>query len=126
MIAPITIIDTSIWIDHLGSRQDRVAELLRQRRVLFHPMILGEIALGSIRERALVLAELRVLPCAPIVAHDDVMAMIEAFGLSNSGIGFVDAHLLAAVRLVPEGVILTRDKHLRRVAERLGIAADAD
>jgi predicted nucleic acid-binding protein len=39
------------------------------------------------------------------------------------GIEYVDAHLLAAVRLTAGAALWTRDKRLLGVAQRLGLAA---
>jgi hypothetical protein len=39
------------------------------------------------------------------------------------GIGYIDAHLLAAVRLTPGTLLWTRDKRLLEVATKLGVAA---
>jgi predicted nucleic acid-binding protein len=42
--------------------------------------------------------------------------------LFGSGIGYVDAHLLAAVRLTAGAALWTRDRRLGRAADRLGLA----
>ena len=47
---------------------------------------------------------------------------IEQNGLAGQGIGHVDVHLLAAVRLGDGTILWTRDKRLRAIAERLGLA----
>jgi hypothetical protein len=39
------------------------------------------------------------------------------------GIGYIDAHLLAAVRLMPGSLVWTRDKRLFEAASSLGLAA---
>jgi predicted nucleic acid-binding protein len=44
----------------------------------------------------------------------------ELFGL---GIGYVDAHLLVAVRLTLGASLWTRDKRLLAVADHLGLAS---
>ena len=51
---------------------------------------------------------------------------IERHALFGTGIGYVDAHLLMSTFLTPEATLWTRDKRLRAVAERLGVAADID
>jgi len=56
----------------------------------------GEIALGSIARRDEVLRLLAQLPRAPVVGDDEAFALIETRKLSASGIGWIDAHLLAA------------------------------
>ena len=122
MNEPNILADSSIWIDHINRRDEHLAELLRRRRILLHPMIIGEIALGSIRERTTVLTELNELPQAAAVPHSEVVAMVEWLKLYSSGIGFVDAHLLGAARLISDGAIWTRDKRLHAAAARLGVA----
>ena len=55
------------------------------------------------------------LPETPLVEHDEVLAFIEAHGLPGSGVGWVDAHLLASAYL--SGVTpLDADARLGRVA----------
>ncbi len=53
----------------------------------------------------------------------EVYALIEAERLFGLGIGFVDAHLLAALRLTPGVRLWTLDKRLATVADRLGLSA---
>jgi hypothetical protein len=122
MRRPDVLVDSSIWIDHINGGDHGLADLLRRRKVLVHPMVIGEVALGSIRNRAMVLAELRQLPASATASHAEVLAMIEWAKLHESGLGLVDAHLLAASRLTEGGQIWTRDKRLHAQAERFGLA----
>ncbi|HEV2748591.1 MAG TPA: VapC toxin family PIN domain ribonuclease [Allosphingosinicella sp.] len=116
------IADSSIWIDHINKGDAELATQLKRRRIVLHPMIIGEVALGPIANRRVVLGELQVLPQARPASHAEVMAMIEWLQLFNCGIGYVDAHLLASARQLPNGQLWTRDKRLRTQAERLGLA----
>jgi hypothetical protein len=52
------------------------------------------------------------------------MMLIEREQLYGLGIGFVDAHLLAAVRLTPGALLWTRDRRLRQAATRLGLSSN--
>ena len=117
------IVDTSIWIDHLRKGDRAMDQLLAHDAVMLHPFVLGEIALGSLRNRKKVLAELETIPFAPMVAIDDVLELIEQQGLSGSGIGLIDAHLLASTLLDADDLLWTKDRRLAAVAERLGIDA---
>jgi len=56
-----------------------------------------------------------------MAADDEVLHFIEARKLMGHGIGYVDAHLLAAVTL-GGSVLWTRDKRLREIATALGVA----
>lgn len=117
------IADSSIWIDHFNKGDPELSAQLKRRRIALHPMIIAEIALGSLANRRLMLEELHALPQAKPASHSEVLAMIEWLELFGSGIGYVDAHLLAAARQLPDGQVWTRDKRLHAQAERLGIAA---
>jgi predicted nucleic acid-binding protein len=115
------IVDSSIWIDHINKGDATLTELLSRRCVVMHPMIFAEVALGSIKQRKAVLGELLELPQAVAASHSEVIAMIEWLELHNKGIGYVDAHLLAATKLLEGGSLITRDKRLHAQAERLGL-----
>lgn len=53
-------------------------------------------------------------------SHDEVLHVIERFSLMGKGIGFVDAHLLAACMLTAETQLWTGDKRLANIAHALG------
>ncbi len=117
------LVDASVWIDHIRSPEPALLSLLNAGGVFAHPFVIGEVALGHIRTRALVLADLRTLPFAAVATDDEVLQFIDRFRLPGLGIGYVDAHLLASSLLTLGSALWTRDKRLRAVAEKLGIAA---
>jgi len=121
----VILADTTIWIDFLAGRSSAVElrSLLAANRVVCHPAVRGEIALGSIARRDEVLRLLSQLPRAPVIGDDEVFAMIETRQLSASGIGWIDAHLLASV-MAGKHVIWTADKRLTKIAARLSVLAD--
>ena len=118
------LVDTSVWVDHLRSGDPRLAQLLDTEQVLTHPFVIGEIALGLLPQRGRILASLRYLPQVLVAAHEEVIAFIERHRLFGSGIGYVDAHLLAAIKLTAGTGLWTRDKSLRAAAERLALVAE--
>ena len=117
------LVDSSIWIDHFRNSDATLVELLNRRMVLSHPFVVGEIALGRLRRRELVLGELQALPAAKVASDLEVLYFIREHELWGLGIGYVDVHLLAAVQLTPGASIWTRDKRLLAVADRLAVAA---
>jgi hypothetical protein len=117
------LVDTSIWIDHFRAADPQLERLLSQNAVLAHPCVTGEIALGSVAKRAQVLQHLNNLPKAVSAMEDEVMLLIERHALANSGIGYVDACLLAATALTVGASLWTRDKNLRAVAAKCGLDA---
>lgn len=88
--------------------------------LLCHPFVIGELALGSLRDRTEVLTFLVAQRQAAVATHDEVMTMIEQHGLFSMGVGYTDAHLLASMLLERGAVLWTRDKRLRAAAEKAG------
>jgi hypothetical protein len=119
----VILVDTSVWVDHLRARDAALVGLLDAAEVLGHPFVLGELALGRLRQRELVLTTLGDLPQASVATDGEVLSFIETQRLYGFGIGYVDAHLLAAVRLTPGSSLWTRDRRLHEAAARLGAAA---
>ena len=97
--------------------------LLNTGQVLVHPFVIGEIALGSLRQRDLILDTLTDMPRAKIATDEEVLALINQSNLYGIGIGYIDAHLLASTRLTPGTLLWTRDKRLRTVANQVGLLA---
>lgn len=118
----MVLVDTSVWLDHLRAGDPWLSGLLNQRHVLSHPFIIGEIALGNLRQRDIVLNALHALPQVIVASDAEVLHLIERQQLFGLGIGFIDAHLLAAVRLTAGSELWTRDRRLQTVAARLGLA----
>ena len=117
--------DTSIWVDHLRHGDPIMVERLNTGRICIHPHIIGEIALGSLRQREIVLTALGDLPTVVVASDAEVRTLIEGQPLFGRGIGYIDAHLLAAVRLTPGSRLWTRDRRLHELAVDLGIAEGA-
>jgi len=117
------LVDTSIWIDH-AHRPDRELEaLLRVKLVVVHPFVIGELALGSFVGRAALVDHLAGLRRVRLASDEEVLRLIDDCTLFGTGIGYIDAHLLASVLLTPETRLWTRDRRLHRVAEQLSLAA---
>jgi predicted nucleic acid-binding protein len=119
----VILIDTSVWINHLRAADERLTALLDAGEVLGHPFVIGELALGNLQPRDAVLNDLRDLPQTVVAENELVLDLIERSALFGRGIGYVDAHLLAAVRLTPEAKLWTDDRRLQTVAAELGLAA---
>jgi predicted nucleic acid-binding protein len=114
--------DTSVWIDHYRRGDAKLVQFLDRGEVVMHPFVIGELVLGSVSKIADMLDDLRDLPKAAVASNDEILSFIIGRKLSGSGIGYVDAHLLAAAALAPETSLWTRDKRLREVARSLTLA----
>ena len=118
----MTLVDTSLWIDHLRRGDRRLGELLEADEILMHPLVRGELSCGNIRQRKAILGRIAILPQVTEAKHVDVLHLIEAHRLHGRGLGYIDLHLLVSARLdrVP---LLTRDRRLAAAAADLGVAA---
>jgi predicted nucleic acid-binding protein len=117
----VILVDTNVWIAHLDRGEPELSRMLLHRNALIHPYTIGEIALGSLTRHKAVPEELTLLPGIAVASHDEVMRMISTRGIS--GVGYVDAHLLASALLVPNVRLWTRDKRLQKVAAHLNLLA---
>lgn len=116
------LVDTSIWIDHFRAGNARLQSLLLAEQVACHPFVIGELACGNLRRREEILRLLSDLPACEVMLDADVLALLERHRLFGRGIGWVDAHLIAAA--VSRGFALwTSDRRLDRIAAELGLAA---
>lgn len=116
------LVDSSVWVDHLRRGDARLRALLENARVLAHPFVVGEIACGSLADRALVLELLRDLPMAAVADNEEVLLFVDRHRLHGKGLGYVDVHLLASVSLTPGSRLWTRDKRLHAIALKLDCA----
>jgi predicted nucleic acid-binding protein len=115
------LVDTSVWIDHLRNDNRRLREMLDSADVLMHPFIVGELALGTLKRRHEMLVLFSEMPQAPVASHAELLRFIDRRNLMGKGIGYVDAHLLAATVLA-DARIWTLDTSLGHLARSLGIA----
>lgn len=113
--------DTSVWIDHFRSGDKELQTALNRGQIVIHPWIVGELALGSLRERTKTLAMLDLLPRVRVARFSELRLMIEARRLYSLGIGLTDTQLLASVFINPPALLWTRDRQLKKVAETFGL-----
>ena len=115
----MVLVDTSVWIDHLRHGDPALASALEEGNVLTHPLVIGELACGTLRRRAEILRLLSELPQAPVASNAEVLVFIERRQLMGRGIGFVDAHLLASITLAGSARLRTSDRRLALIARQL-------
>ena len=87
-----------------------------------HPFVVGELALGPAAvaggDAGSTCAH---CPSVPVAEHEEVLGLVTGHDLAGSGIGWVDAHLLASA-LIGGTTIWTLDRPLSAVGRRLGAA----
>jgi len=115
------LLDTSVWVDHLRRGDSLVVQVLESGQAAAHAFVIGELACGNLKSRVRVIDLLQALPQLAMAMDDEVLYVIERHKLMGRGIGYVDAHLLAAAS-ISGSLLWTRDKRLREIAAELGVA----
>jgi predicted nucleic acid-binding protein len=116
----MVLVDTSVWVSHFRDGNAELASLLNDGRVLCHPLIIGELACGNLKDRATILSFLQQLPMSIEAEHDEVLSFIENNRLMGKGMGYVDVHLIASAVLT-DVPIWTLDNKLAQAADSLHI-----
>jgi predicted nucleic acid-binding protein len=120
------LVDTSVWIDHLHTTEAALAAALVADEVGLHPLVIEELAVGSLRHQIDTLTLLERLRAFPVLSHAELLTFVEANGLWGRGLGVVDVHLLGSCRLVPGARLWTRDRRLLAAAGDVGVLLAAE
>ena len=120
----MTLVDTSVWIDHFRRSDDRLAGLIEARLAATHDFVIGELACGDLRARGKALNDLNALPRLETASTEDVAILLEQNKLYGLGLGWIDMHLLCAA-VLSHATLYTRDQVLAIAAKRLGVAERA-
>ncbi len=116
----MVLVDTSVWVSHLRYGNDELVNLLNDGGVLCHPLIVGELACGNFKDRAVILSYLQLLPMSIEAEHHEVLSFIDNNRLMRKGMGYVDVHLITSAVLT--GVpFWTLDKKLSQAVDSLYI-----
>ncbi|CAM4258889.1 Ribonuclease VapC [Bordetella tumbae] len=114
--------DTSIWIDFLGKPGNLVLEhLLDDGQVTTHPYIIGELALGSLSNRDVILSSLMALPQVKAATFEEALHLLHHAELYGLGIGYVDLHLLASTLMTDDVRLWTRDRRLQQACAKINV-----
>lgn len=117
----LILADTNIWVHHLHQGDARLKTYLKRNQVVMHPMVLGELACSSLKQRETVLNLLSLLPEATQAEDSQVLAFLNTHQLYSKGLGWVDMHLLCATALTSTYRLWTRDRRLHEQAVQLNL-----
>ena len=121
-VASAILADSSVWIDYLAGAASDLPALLNDNRLLMHPAVVAEVALGSLHNRQRTLGLMQTLAEADVATDTELLQLVHSAPLHGRGIGWIDAHLVASA-ILSNAMLLTRDRRLAAVAKDLGIAA---
>jgi predicted nucleic acid-binding protein len=114
------LVDTSAWIEHLKKPVPALVGLLEERCALVHPLVIGELACGTLKRRHDFLGNLKILPKAAEATFEECLEVIEDRKLHGRGLSFTDVQLLASA-LISDSRILSFDRALNAAASTLGV-----
>jgi len=116
------LVDTSVWVDHFRRPNAVLAELMVLDQVLMHPLVVGELACGTLPEpRLRTLGDMALLLPADQAAPAEVRDFIEREALFGLGCGLIDLTLLASTLMTASAQLWTMDKRLASLATRFGV-----
>ena len=116
----MVLVDTSVWVSHLRADNFSLKTLLYHGEVLCHPLIIGELSCGTIKNRKEIISLLQAIPQAAVAENAEVLQFIEMNNLMGLGLGFIDMHLLASARL-SNSPVWSLDKKLNFVSTKFDL-----
>jgi len=123
----LVLADTSVWIAHFRLAKPLLQSLLAADQILCHPLIVIELACGTLpAPRARTLEALKTLHQAVIATSDETLSLIENKRCHDAGCGATDLALLASALLTPDTRLWTMDKDLLVLAAPLGVVFEAE
>lgn len=117
----MVLVDSSVWVSHFRTGNDRLVSLLETGTVVCHPYVLLEIACGTPPNRNERIELLQLLEQLPVATEEELLGFINRNRLHGRGCGMVDLALLASVKMSPGVVLWTLDKRLDTIANEFGI-----
>ena len=116
------LVDTSVWSEHFRNTSPLLVDLVRNDKVLIHPLVVAELACGTPPEpRQRTLSDLELLLPVVEATFGEVRELIEREKLFGQGCGFVDFALLASTLITPGARLWTLDMRLLQLAQRFGV-----
>ena len=115
------VVDTSVWIGHFRVSNLDLVALLDAKRIVRHSVVVGELAVGGLRDRQDTLIALCVLPAIIETQPAYCLDFIERHRLFGIGLSWGDVQILASADL--SGIpIWTLDQRLLQQAVALNLS----
>lgn len=118
------LVDSCVWIKHFRQRNPLLVNLLEDGEVWSHPIVVGELSMGNLKNRQQTIFDLAKLNRPPIATFAETRQMIEARRLWGRGIQWNDARILASA-ILGQVPLWTFDVRLNEIAKELGVGFTA-
>ena len=115
------LVDTCVWVRHFRQRNALLAAMLEDGEVWSHPIVVGELTMGTLKNRQQTIFDLSQLSRPPLASFSETRHMVESRKLWGRGIQWNDARILAS-SILGEIPLWTFDLRLQLIARELEIA----
>jgi predicted nucleic acid-binding protein len=117
------LIDTASWINHGRIPDALIVTAIQRGCVVTHQDVVGEITLGCGPTAVATAERIGMFRHVTDASHDTLIAFIRTHQLSCTGVGMIDARLIAACALADRPTRLySADKRLMKEARRVGVS----
>ncbi|MEO5712199.1 MAG: type II toxin-antitoxin system VapC family toxin [Luteolibacter sp.] len=114
------LVDSCVWIKHFRQRNPLLVSMLEDGEVWCHPIVVGELSMGNLKNRQQTIFDLAKLNRPPIATFAETRQMVEARKLWGRGIQWNDARILASA-ILGQVPLWTFDIRLGEIARELGV-----
>jgi len=115
------LIDSSIWIEHFKKQNELIPDLITRNLIVTHPLIIAEIALGTPKNKKIILEIMKELNQTEQATTEEVLEFIEKENIAGQGCGATDIFLLTSAIITKNTAIWTLDKNLMKLTERFNV-----
>jgi predicted nucleic acid-binding protein len=119
-VRPI-LVDANVWAHHWRKSDPLLMAMVADGEVVTHPLVIGELSMGNLRQRERALWDLTRMGRPPLATDAETLRMVEARHLWGRGIGWNDAKILASV-VIGDCLLWTRDRRLDEIADEMQVA----
>ena len=114
------LVDSCVWVRHFRQRNPLLVDLLVDGEVCCHPIVVGELSMGTLKDRQQTLFDLAKLNRPPIATFAETRQMVESRRLWGRGLQWNDARILASA-ILGQLPLWTFDIRLGGIAQELGV-----
>jgi len=115
------LVDTCVWVRHFRQRNPLLSAMLEDGEIWSHPIVVGELAMGTLKNRKHTIFDLSQLSRPPLASFSETRQMVESRQLWGRGIQWNDARILAS-SILGEIPLWTFDLRLREIARELRVS----
>jgi len=117
----LVLVDTSVWVQHFRTSLADLTSMVRRGELVTHSVVIGELAVGNMRQRTQTLADLRALTRLTEASPEYTLDLIERQALFGLGLSWGDVQLLAACE-AHKLQLWTLDRRLHVAAQAMSFA----